>query len=192
MCSRFENNALPRDLQARFRLAAPPPVANAPETRPTDLALCIGPKRLGALKAFGIPAPWAQDRPAKPLINARAETLADKPTFRPYLNRRILVPATAWIEWRHDGKARHRNHIHLKSKELFSFAGLLAKDHFAIVTCAPAPEIAHVHDRMPVVLDGPEAEGAWLDPARDFAAVAGLLVPLAGARVEALEDRTPA
>lgn len=184
MCSRFENDAKPKDLKVRFKLAAPPPVPNAHETRPTDAALCIGPKRIGALLAYGIPSPWD----GKPLFNARAETLADKPTFRPYLGRRVLVPATAYIEWRKQGKARHRNHIHMKSKEIFAFAGVLEKDHFAIVTCAPAPEIAAIHDRMPVILDGEAAEDAWLDPARDFADVKDLLVPLAGGRLEAVEN----
>lgn len=184
MCSRFENNATPRELEKRFGLLAAPSVPNSAEVRPTDLALCVGPKRLGALKSFGIPAPWD----GKPLINARAETLREKATFRPYLDRRIVVPASGYIEWRKDGKARHRNHIHLKENDLFAFAGLLAEDAFCIVTCTPAPEIAHVHDRMPVILDGPDAEAAWLDPTQDFAHVAPLLRPLDGRRLEAVED----
>jgi putative SOS response-associated peptidase YedK len=184
MCSRFENDAKPKDLMARFDLGAPPPVPNAALTRPTDRALVIGPKRDGALIGFGIPAPWDEK---KPLINARAETLGTKPTFRPYLNRRVLVPATGYLEWRKDGKTKHKNHIHLISKALFAFAGLLETDHFTIVTCPPAPEIAHVHDRMPVILDGRQAEADWLDPEKDFKAVAPLLTPLKGDRLEAVE-----
>lgn len=184
MCSRFENDAKPTDLKVRFDLADLPVVPNVAEVRPTDRALAVGPKRLGALAGFGIPAPWD----GKPLINARAETLAEKPTFRPYLNRRVLIPATGYLEWRKDGKVRHKNHIHMKSKEIFAFAGLLEKDRFTIVTCRPAAEIAHVHDRMPVILSDREAESRWLDPKTDFAEVAGVLAPLEGGRLEAVED----
>lgn len=184
MCSRFENDATPKDVQVRFELIDFPALPNAAEVRPTDQALCIGPKRAGALKGFGIPAPWD----GKPLINARAETLLEKPTFRPYLNRRILVPATSYVEWRKDGKSRHKHNIHLKTKQLFSFAGLLEENTFTIITCAPAPEIALIHNRMPVILDGIEAENAWLDPTADFADVAVFLTPLKGDQLAAEAD----
>ena len=62
---------------------------------------------VGRLLGWGLGVDWT----AKPLINARAETLAEKRTFRPLLERRCLVPATAYFEWRKDGKARHKNRI---------------------------------------------------------------------------------
>ncbi len=189
MCSRFEMEAAAGDIARRFSLAATPPVpnslANAPELRPTDLALVIqpeGPRLLG----WGLAVTWD----AKPLINARAETLARKPTFRPLLDTRCLVPATAYFEWRKAGKAKLKNRISLSEGGIFAFAGLTDGKSFTIVTCSPSPAIAHIHDRMPVILER-RAEAPWIDPDVPFADVSGLLVPY-GAEPLKAEEETPA
>ena len=168
MCSRFEMGARAGDLGRRFGLEAAPTLPNTPELRPTDPALVIGawagdeagnnvpgPRILG----WGLAVPWD----AKPLINARAETLAQKQTFRPLLNTRCLVPATAYFEWRKVGKAKLKNRIALLQGGIFAFAGLTDDERFTIVTCAPSPAIAHIHDRMPVIPDR-RADGPWIDP----------------------------
>lgn len=188
MCSRYALNCAPIDLMNRYGLTAPPlaplPI---PEIRPTDAAPVKGRKGVLLRKHFGIPSP----HDGKPLINARAETLTEKPTFRRLLGNRVLVPATAYFEWRKDGKARHRNTIapgvapgHGEAA-LFSFAALVGGGFFAIITCAPAPSIAGVHDRMPVILP-PEAEEAWVSDL-PFETVAEMLHPWAGA-ITAEED----
>lgn len=181
MCSRFEMNAPPRELARRFGLKSPPTAANAPEFRPTDQALVVSGAAgapVARLLAWGLSVEW--DR--KPLINARAETLAEKRTFRPLLDRRCLVPATAWFEWRKIGRAKLKNRIRPADDGVFAFAGLTDGERFTIVTCAAAPAVAHIHHRMPVVLAA-AAEAPWADPATPFAAVKGLLVPYAGALV---------
>ena len=96
MCSRYELNAHSRDLVGRFGLTVPPPLPNRAEVRPTDAALVIGAG--GAeLLSWGLPVTWQNG----PLINARAEGLDSRPTFRPLLAKgRVLVPASAWWEWR--------------------------------------------------------------------------------------------
>ncbi len=185
MCSRFEMNARAGGLARRFGLKAAPTLPNTPELRPTDMALVIQPGGF-RLQGWGLGVTWD----TKPLINARAETLARKPTFRPLLDTRCLVPATAYFEWRKDGKARLKNRITLSEGGIFAFAGLTDGERFTIVTCAPSPAIAHIHDRMPVILDR-RAEGLWIDPDVSFADVSGLLVPYGPEPLKA-EEETPA
>lgn len=107
-------------------------------------------------------------------INARAETLLEKPMFRPLVKRhRCLVPATGFYEWQRVGDRKQPYHIHLDDDALFGFAGLWdeASDgtsSFAIVTTAANELMAPLHDRMPVILR-PEDEADWLSPDLDDA-----------------------
>lgn len=185
MCARYELSASPRMIMERFALDAAPPVPNKQEMRPTDQALVIGRDGAGLLR-WGLEASWD----GRPLINARAETLAEKATFRPLLENRCLVPMTAYFEWRQANGRKLKNRISVNNGDLAAFAGLTDGRAFTIVTCAPAPAIAHVHDRMPVILDPADAS-AWADPNRRFAQVAPLLVPYAGG-LTAAEDAPPA
>lgn len=183
MCSRYDLNMLPRDLARRYLLpeGGMPPF-RVGEMRPTDSAPVItGPGR-AVMLTWGIPAPWD----GKPLINARGETLATKKTFKPLLESRCLVPATAYFEWRRVGRERLKNRIAPADGEPFAFAGLHDGTNFTIVTCAPAPDVAHIHDRMPVILPA-ESEAAWIDPAFAFERVAALLAPFAAQPLRAEE-----
>ncbi|MBI2587144.1 MAG: SOS response-associated peptidase, partial [Rhodospirillales bacterium] len=162
-------NAQPRELARRFGLKSPPPVPNAPELGPTNQALVIdcahsgGDGPAGRLLAWGLVVTWDKNL----LINVRAETLAEKRAFRRLLGSRCLIPATAWVEWRKLGRAKLKNRITLADDGVFAFAGLTDGDRFAIVTCASTPAVAHIHHRMPVVLDA-AAEAAWMDPTASF------------------------
>jgi len=164
MCSRFELNENARVVVARFGLTVPPPLPNKAEVRPTDPALVIGPAGAGQVQGrilhWGLDVPWDK----RPLINARAETLAGR--FKRLLGARVLVPATSWWEWRKeaDGKTKTKMRLGRADGGMFALAGLVEDGRFTIVTCAPAPSIAHIHDRMPLVLSK-QAEAAWLDPA---------------------------
>jgi putative SOS response-associated peptidase YedK len=172
MCSRYELTSNAREIMVRFRLSVPPLMPNRAEIRPTDAALVVTSDGAARLLGWGLPVDWD----ARPLINARAETLASRPTFRPLLSRRVLIPATSWWEWRKDGKARHKTRLQPAAGGLFAFAGLADGERFTMITCAAAADVAAVHDRMPVVVDE-AAEAAWLDSSRPFAEVAPLLVP---------------
>jgi putative SOS response-associated peptidase YedK len=132
---------------------------------------------------FGFQTPASRDRKASILVNARSETVADKPTFRDaFKERRCLVPATGFYEWRKIGSQKQPNNIRLKSAEPFYFAGLWrtsliepkaesgappaepeARDTFVIMTTEPNRLMASIHNRMPVILDR-EARDRWLDP----------------------------
>lgn len=167
MCSRYELNANAREVMARFGLRIPPPLPNRAEVRPTDTALVIAAEG-GRLMRWGLEVEWSK----QPLINARCETLAAKPTFRRLLGNRVLVPASSWWEWRKDGPARLKHRLKPAELDLFAFAGLAEGERFTLVTTDACPAATAVHDRMPAVLPR-QAEAAWLagEPAE------GLLQP---------------
>lgn len=177
MCSRYELNASNPDVAARFGLTVPPvAMPQATVLRPTDRALVI-PMGGGALaQAWGLKVDWD----VKPLINARAETLGKRPTFKPLLTgSRVLVPATAFFEWRKECAGTTRMRIALDGGGLFAFAGLSDGNRFTIVTCAACTQIAAIHKRMPVILP-PAAEAAWLDGATPPKDVGEMLRPYVG------------
>jgi putative SOS response-associated peptidase YedK len=125
---------------------------------------------------WGLVPHWARDPSAvgHP-INARAESLEDRPTFRdPFLRHRCLVPANGFYEWKKEGKSREPYYIHRKDDDLFAIAGLYdiwrgcggeELRSFVIVTTEPNAVVSRYHDRMPAVLR-PEDEGRWLSPGR--------------------------
>ena len=177
MCSRYELKGTREEITERFDLEEIPAFASLPELRPTDRALIISQSGQATTAIWGLPAPWD----GRPLINARGETLQEKLSFRPVQDRRCLVPASAYFEWRNDGQRKRKNRIS-GQEELFAFAGLTDGPHFTIITCQASPEIAHIHDRMPVMLRK-ISESQWLNPALPFAAVA----PLFTTRVSGLK-----
>ena len=135
---------------------------------------------------WGLAPAWAA-RGAQRLnmINARAETLLEKPAYRGLVERstgRCLVLADGWYEWQkpEDPKQPRRPlRFSLRSRAPFCFAGLWTAGTFTIVTCE-ANELARpIHDRMPVAVIDPASWHAWLDPALDGPAAVELLRPLA-------------
>ena len=196
MCSRFELDTPANALKKRFRLKGAAPRPNKAEMRPTDLGLIVlasdeGPRFLpvARIATWGLQPDWGTR--GRPLINARAETIETKPTFRPLLRTRCIVPASAYFEWRPAGRLKLKNRIADADGEVLAFAGLLDlnSERFTIITCPPAPEIAHIHDRMPVLLTEDEDQ-AWLDPELSFDQVKGLLRPKSG--LIAVETPPPA
>ncbi|MEQ1858427.1 MAG: SOS response-associated peptidase [Chthoniobacteraceae bacterium] len=124
---------------------------------------------------WGLIPSWAKDaKIASSLINARSETVAEKPAFRSaYKKRRCLVPADGFYEWQKSGTMKIPQHIFMRSGEPFAFAGLweIWRDpatpdaesvrSFTILTTTPNEVLAPIHDRMPVIL--PRASyKAWL------------------------------
>jgi putative SOS response-associated peptidase YedK len=124
---------------------------------------------------WGLMPSWAKgaDGHKTALVNARAETLAQKPSFREsFRSRRCLVPADGFYEWRHEGRRKQPFFIHKPEREPFAFAGLwdrwIGPDGEAIESCAIVTTTANglmrpLHDRMPVIF-GRENFGRWLDP----------------------------
>lgn len=136
--------------------------------------------RIGELK-WGLIPNWAkEEKIGNGMLNARAETIAEKPAFRmPLERKRCLIPADGFYEWKRTDSGKQPMRIKLESGELFAMAGLyeswLAPDgrkisSCTIITTTPNELVADIHDRMPVILR-PEDEAVWLnrelrDPAR--------------------------
>jgi putative SOS response-associated peptidase YedK len=170
------------DLLPRFNLAPSQP---APVIRLST----AGARELALLKWGLIPA-WAKD-PAigNRMINARAETLAEKPSFRAALkDRRCLVLADGFYEWQKQGSSKQPYFIKLADGSPFAMAGLWEHwsdrgsgeiiESFTIVTTAANEALQAIHERMPAILS-PEAQEIWL-AAKSMAAVQPLLKPFAG------------
>ena len=184
MCGRYSASRPPWLMEetyaARLVDEAPPASWNVAPTDPCSVVVDRGEGRELRTLKWGLIPSWADDpRIASRLINARAETLAEKPAFRVALaRRRCLVPADGWYEWR-----EKRPHF-ISREEPIAFAGLYERNGdtrtFTIVTTSAAPDIAYLHDRMPVVL-APQLWDAWLDRDNDdVEAALGLLGPTTG------------
>lgn len=132
-----------------------------------------GPRRLG-LARWGLVPGWSKEaRPRYSTINARIESVAEKPAYRvPYKRRRCLVPADGFYEWQQTADGKVPFHICRQDRRVFAFAGLWdhwsdddeAFDSCAIITAPASGVMAGLHSRMPVIL-APAAWDTWLDPA---------------------------
>ena len=171
---RFGAAVEPEQLSSRFNIA------------PTDPVIAIvsndGQRRGEVLR-------WDLFGRRPPVFNIRSETAVQRPPFRRLLERassRVLVLADGFYEWLHaeaPGQPKMPVRFHLRDQAVFAFAGVRSRDGCAIFTTAPNELVAPVHDRMPVLLDGPEQEQAWLDAGVDAISAAELLDPLPAARM---------
>jgi putative SOS response-associated peptidase YedK len=136
---------------------------------------------------WGLVPGWAKDLSiSAKLINARGETVAEKPSFRAaFRSRRCLIPADGFYEWRRQNGAKQPYRIARQDGGLFTFAGLWERwsspggetvESCAIITTEANARLAPIHPRMPVVLD-PVAYETWLDPQSEREALHALLVP---------------
>jgi putative SOS response-associated peptidase YedK len=155
--------------------------------------------REARLLRWGLAPSWATLRGMRPLINARDDKLAISGAWKGLASSsagRCLVVADGWLEWQkpEDPRQPRRPFLHeLRGGGLLAFAGLWCtarpKDaegevaSCAIVTTAASREAAVLHDRMPAVLDGPDAEAAWLDPSVDLDGALDLVTSLPEGRL---------
>jgi putative SOS response-associated peptidase YedK len=165
---------------------------NVAPTQRAPVFRAAGDRRELAALRWGLVPSWAEDlKVGARMINARAETVATKPSFRAaFKSRRCLVPASHFYEWTKTTTPKQPFLLRCTEVPAFLMAGLWESwtdkstgevvETFTIVTTAANETVRPVHDRMPVIL--PRADwSAWLDPAnRDAASLAKLLVPYAG------------
>ncbi len=203
MCGRFTlTNPSPRRLASRFDLDGAFEIDERPRFNiaPTDPVLAIrrgeaAKNQAGRLRWGLLPGAWAQVTGQRPLINARAETVATQPAFKEaFEHRRCLIPADGFYEWRKDANGKRPIWFSPPERELFAFAGIWATlervgaepvTSCALITCSPNETVRPVHDRMPVVLER-SAEASWLAPDAGVDDLLGLLAP---APEDALEAR---
>lgn len=179
MCGRFTLFAPPEEIVRRFKVSNRFPDAYVPRYNiaPTQPVLAVindgKANRIGYLRWGLIPA-WAKDEKiGNRLINARAETLTEKPSFREAVRkRRCLIVADGFYEWAHADGGKRPMRIQMKDGRLFAMAGLWERWRSpagewvytcTIVTTEANERLKAIHPRMPVIL-AEEDERTWLDP----------------------------
>jgi putative SOS response-associated peptidase YedK len=178
MCGRFAFYSPHEAVTRLFGVADAPEIEPRYNIAPTRFVATIreagGPRQV-AMLYWGLVPSWAKDKAiGARMINARAETLGEKPSFRSaYRRRRCLVLADGYYEWQRSGAVKQPYFISLGSGEPFGMAGLWEHwrdpltgeelESCCIVTTSPVASVAHVHDRMPVIVP-PGDHAQWLDP----------------------------
>lgn len=178
MCGRYAFLLPPEAMAALFDVLNSidyPPRYNITPTQPIVAIVEQQGRRTAELFRWGFVPGWVKDpREFSLLINARAETMAEKPSFRDAVrNSRCVVPASGYYEWMKGGDGVKRPYyITSAETETMAFAGLYSTwagpngeevDTVCIVTVTPNLEISSVYDRMPAILRGKEAIDAWLN-----------------------------
>ena len=199
MCGRYSLTADEKQINARFGARSMPSARtaryNIAPTQPVWALVHTEELQLVALR-WGLIPSWAKDKAiGNRMINARAEGIAEKPSFRRALRtRRCLVLADGFYEWKKMGASTVPHYIRLKSGAPFGFAGVWERwsapsgetiQSCAIITTTANTLMADIHHRMPVILPG-EAEEHWLDPTvEDPQKMLPLLQPYTEAELEA-------
>ena len=197
MCGRFAFYSPHESVVRLFALGADtPPIEPRYNIAPTQyIAAVLGDQdamRRLTMLYWGLVPSWAREKAiGARMINARAETLKEKPSFRvAYRRRRCLILADGYYEWQKRPDGKQPWFIHRNDGEPFAMAGLWERWQpsgqpeplvsCTIVTTAPADSVAGLHDRMPVILPAPVYD-EWLDPQNEnVAELDRLLVPFAG------------
>ncbi len=178
MCGRYAFLLPPEAMVALFKVLNEvdyPPRFNITPTQPIVAIIERQGRRTAELFRWGLVPGWVKDpREFSLLINARSESMAEKPSFRDALrNSRCIVPATGYYEWMKGADGQRRPYyITSDETETMAFAGLYSTwagpngeevDTVCIVTVDPNLEISGVYDRMPAILRGQAAIDAWLN-----------------------------
>ena len=165
IASVFQLNQVPT-LEPRYNIAPTQPVATVLQTSARE--------RQFQLLRWGLIPAWAKDATmGSRLINARAETVAEKPSFRSaFRHRRCLVIADGFYEWRRQDGKKQPFYFRMQNQQPFAFAGLWehwqdpkgeAIDSCTILTTEANELLQQIHERMPVILN-PKDYDLWLDP----------------------------
>ena len=201
MCGRFTLFEADTVLSKEFGVSGVPLLSPRYNIAPSQAVAAVraspaGAGRELALLRWGLMPSWAKD-PAigNRLINARAETVREKPSFRNSFRRhRCLIPASGFYEWLRQERGKQPFYVRMRDARIFAFAGLWDRwespekvliESCTILTTAANAVLAPIHDRMPVIL--PAGEYArWLDPAlQDADSLAPLLASFSPEEMEA-------
>ncbi len=197
MCGRFTQFSGPERLLCQFSLNQPPrdliPHYNiAPTQQIAIIREVVGLGRQLDYAHWGLIPSWSKSaKISNHLINARAETIGEKPAFRhAYRHKRCLIPADGFYEWEKSDNGKQPWWIAMADRSPFAFAGLWEHwespedDHLiescTIITTQSNAQLRPIHQRMPLII-APERYGAWLDPVgEDPQQLQPLLTPFAG------------
>ena len=188
MCGRISLFAELGDLASQFRFALGQtnddyrPSWNIPPTAPILVVRSDGGERLASVMSWGFTfrSRSGGGSPSRPLFNARSETLSQRPAFRAaFAERRCLIPANGFYEWRSDGGKKTPTWIHREDEQPFAFAGIYnirPNEAASVITCAPNGLMSPIHNRMPVIISDDQYDD-WLDPDAEIGALSELLTP---------------
>jgi putative SOS response-associated peptidase YedK len=198
MCGRYTLAVEAAEVMEDFDLMGTPlgwkPRYNVAPTQAVAVITALSPAKLDFMK-WGLVPSWAKDiEIGNRLINARSETISEKPAFRgAFKYRRCLILADGFYEWqRIEGKRTTPYYIQRADHKLFAFAGIW--EHWqskmgdellscSIITCAPNELMAPIHDRMPVILDK-DSYASWIEQ-KPGANPKDLLVPYPAEKMSA-------
>jgi putative SOS response-associated peptidase YedK len=203
MCGRYTNTAGAAELEQRFGVPVPFSEGThryniAPTEEVLGILLDRDGRRVARRLRWGLIPHWATDkRIASRMINARVETADTKPAYRDLFgraDRRVLLAADGFYEWMRSEDPKQPRlpfRFTLDDGGPFAIAGLWTPSRIdgetvataTILTTTANGVVAPLHDRMPVILAGPDAESAWLDPGVDAAGARALCVPVADGRL---------
>jgi len=204
VCGRYAVTSAPEALRALFGYPEQPnfpPRYNIAPTQPIAIVRLIDGRRQFALVRWGLLPSWVKDpKNFALLINARGESLTEKPAFRAAIKRRrCLIPADGFYEWKATGARKQPYYVCAKSGESLAFAGLWETwtgpngeelETAAIVTTRANRALADIHERMPVIVP-PDAFNLWLDCINvDADTAAALIAPAPDNLLEAYEVST--
>ena len=205
MCGRYSLTTPGDELAEIFGLPERPQLEPRYNIAPTQAVPVVRMKTAGAsrelaLVKWGLVPSWAKNPEAGArMINARAETVLDKPAFRAAFKvRRCLVLADGFYEWQRTPGKKQPFHIRRCDQKPFAFAGLWERwergaeplETCTIITTTPNALLAPIHDRMPVILE-PEDLDSWLNPElTDVHRLASLLRPCAAEEMRAFRVST--
>ncbi len=195
MCGRFTNKAKSKDIEKEFKVGRKnanlfEPRYNIAPSQMIDVVFEPENERILSQLKWGLVPSWSKDAAtSKGLINARAETLTEKPSFREaFKSRRCIIPASGFYEWQKKAAgAKQPFYFYLNGKEVFGFAGLWEEwldkqtgemlETCTIITTEANEVLKPVHDRMPVILK-PKSYDEWLDAkVKDTSRLQELLKP---------------
>jgi len=190
MCGRFVLHTPPPALADYFDIDAIPDMAASYNITPSQPVAAVrkpGQQREMAMLRWGLVPSWAQELKTNySMINARAETVAEKPAYRTaFRQRRCLIPADGFYEWKQTPDGKQPYYIRMQQDGVFALAGLWERwekqdevvESCSIIVTQANDTIRPVHDRMPVIIRSSDFD-RWLDPeCRDAAAMKALLQP---------------
>ena len=189
MCGRYTLKTPVEKLAEEFGFEASsaelPPNYNVAPTQQVAAVLEEGGERRLEMLRWGLIPSWADDPGiGSRMINARAETAPEKPSFRrAFRGQRCLIPADGFYEWKRTNGSKQPYYIHMKEEHPFAFAGLWESwkedggpeiRSCTILTTEPNELLAGIHDRMPVILPNGSYD-VWLDPEAERDELYGLL-----------------
>jgi putative SOS response-associated peptidase YedK len=204
MCGRYAITSAPEAIRALFQYDERPnfpPRHNVAPTQPIPIVRLVDGKRQFALVRWGLIPSWVKDpKTFSLLINARGESVLDKPAFRNAMKRRrCLIPADGFYEWKQVGERKRPYFVRPGDGGPWAFAGLYETwtgpngeemDTAAIVTTTANRTLSTIHERMPAIVP-PAAFDLWLDCAHvDATTAAAVIAPARDGTVEAYEVST--